>query len=188
MNEKLLNLSEKQCPVDELLRYVKGHKCLDCGKCVFGYEGAAQLELTLNDITMKKSRSTDMAQLAKVCRYMKEQTLCEDGVELGETALAVFEKYGDEFAAHVAKKSCKAGVCKSFVTYHILADRCIGCGDCMDECDDDAILGKKKFIHVIDQDECTQCGKCVDACGEDAIVRAGAVKPRCPAKPIPCKR
>ena len=116
MNEKLLNLSEKQCPVDELLRYVKGHKCLDCGKCVFGYEGAAQLELTLADITMKKSRSTDLAQLGKLCRMMREQSLCEDGVELGETALAVFEKYGDEFAAHVAKKSCKAGVCKSFVT------------------------------------------------------------------------
>ena len=155
---------------------------------MFGYEGAAQLEMTLADITMKKSRSTDMAQLTKVCRYMKEQSLCEDGVDLGETALAVFEKYGDEFAAHVAKKSCKAGVCKSFVTYHILADRCIGCGDCMDECEDDAILGKKKFIHVIDQDECTQCGKCLSACDEDAIVKAGAVKPRCPAKPIPCKR
>lgn len=36
MNEKLLNLSEKQCPVDGLLSYVRGHKCLDCGKCVFG--------------------------------------------------------------------------------------------------------------------------------------------------------
>ena len=32
MNEKLLNLSEKQCPVDGLLSYVRGHKCLDCGK------------------------------------------------------------------------------------------------------------------------------------------------------------
>ncbi len=52
MNEKLLNLSEKQCPVDELLKYVRAHKCQDCGKCVFGYEGATQLELTLNDITV----------------------------------------------------------------------------------------------------------------------------------------
>jgi NADH-quinone oxidoreductase subunit F len=58
----------------------------------------------------------------------------------------------------------------------------------VDECDDDAILGKKKFIHVIDQDECTQCGKCVEACDEEAIVKAGAIKPRCPQKPIPCKR
>lgn len=188
MNEKLLNISDKQCPVDELLKYVKSHKCLDCGKCVFGYEGAFQLETTLNDITLKKSRSTDMAQMTKLCQLMTAQALCEDGVELAETALAVFAQYSDEFAAHIAKKSCKAGVCKKFVTYHILADMCVGCGDCIDECDDDAILGKKKFIHVIDQDECTQCGKCVEACDEEAIVKAGAIKPRCPAKPIPCKR
>jgi NADH-quinone oxidoreductase subunit F len=58
----------------------------------------------------------------------------------------------------------------------------------MDACEDDAILGKKKFVHVIDQDECTICGKCMEACDEDAIVMAGAVKPRCPTKPIPCKK
>lgn len=188
MNEKLLNLSEKQCPVDELLKYVKTHKCLDCGKCVFGYEGAAQLELTLNDITVKRSRSTDMAQLTKLCTMMVEQSLCEDGVELGKTALAMLEQHGDEFNAHIAKRGCKAGVCKKFVTFHILPDLCIGCGECMDECEDDAIMGKKKFIHVIDQSECTQCGKCVSACDEEAIVMAGAVKPRGPLKPVPCKR
>lgn len=188
MNEMLLNLTEKQCPVNELLNYVKGHKCLDCGKCVFGYEGAAQLELTVGDITMKKSRSTDMEQLKKLCGFMVEQSLCEDGVELAKTVLAVLDKYADEFASHIAKKSCKAGVCKKFVTYHILPDLCIGCGECVDACEDDAIMGKKKFIHVIDQDECTQCGKCVSSCDEEAIVMAGAVKPRGPAKPVPCKR
>lgn len=44
------------------------------------------------------------------------------------------------------------------MTYHILADQCTGCGDCMDACED------------------------------DAIVRAGAEKPRCLKKPIPCKK
>lgn len=188
MNQMLLKLSGNQCPVDELYKYAKGHKCLDCGKCVFGYEGATQLELTLSDITMKKARSTDMTQLTKLCRLMTTQSMCEEGIELAETALAVFEQYSEEFAAHTAKKSCRAGVCKKFVTYHILADKCIGCGECIGACDDDAILGKKNFIHVIDQDECTQCGKCVKTCEEEAIVAAGAIKPRCPAKPIPCKR
>lgn len=28
------------------------------------------------------------------------------------------------------------------MTYHILADQCTGCGDCMDECEEDAIQGK----------------------------------------------
>ncbi len=188
MTEKLLNLPENCCPVDELAKYVHVHKCLDCGKCVFGYEGAAQLDMTLTDITMKKSRSTDLEQLRKLCRLMSTQSMCEEGAELAKTVLAVLEKYEADFVDHIAKRSCRAAVCKRFITYHILADKCIGCGDCLDECEDDAIEGRKKFIHVIDQDECTQCGKCMEACEEDAIVIAGPVKPRCPAKPIPCRR
>lgn len=74
------------------------------------------------------------------------------------------------------------------MTYHILAEKCVGCGDCMDACDEDAILGKTRFVHVIEQNECTQCGACMEACDEDAVVRAGAVKPRCPRKPVPCKK
>ena len=58
----------------------------------------------------------------------------------------------------------------------------------VDVCEDDAILGKNKFVHVIDQDECTLCGKCFEACEEGAIVWAGAEKPKCPKKPIPCKK
>jgi NADH-quinone oxidoreductase subunit F len=72
------------------------------------------------------------------------------------------------------------------VTYHIIADLCTGCTDCVDACEDDAILGKKKFVHVIDQDECIQCGACMAACEEGAIVKAGAVKPKTPKKPVPC--
>ena len=125
MNEKLLNLTDKQCPVDELLKYVKGHKCQDCGKCVYGYEGVTQLELTLSDIVVKRSRATDMAQMSMLCKLMATQSICEEGVELAQTALAVFEQYADEFAAHISKKGCKAGVCKKFVTYHILPDMCI---------------------------------------------------------------
>lgn len=86
------------------------------------------------------------------------------------------------------KKNCPAGVCARFVTYHILAAKCVGCGDCMEICGEDAILGKKRFVHVIDQEECTRCGDCLESCGEGAVVKAGVVKPRCPVKPIPCKR
>ena len=106
MNEKLLNLTDKQCPVDELLKYVKGHKCQDCGKCVYGYEGVTQLELTLSDIVVKRSRATDMAQMSMLCKLMATQSICEEGVELAKTALAVFEQYADEFAAHISKKGC----------------------------------------------------------------------------------
>ena len=182
------NINEKQCPVDSLLKEVSGHKCKSCGKCVFGYEGVTQFEMLLQGITEKKGRSTDLPLMQELCGYMKTQSLCEDGVDIALAAEYAFENYQKDFEDHIGKRGCRAGVCRKFMTYHILPDLCTGCGDCMDECEDDAILGKRKFIHVIDQDECTQCGKCMEACDEDAIVLAGVDKPRCPKKPIPCKR
>ena len=186
--ENIKELQENQCVVDVLLNEVVSHKCKECGKCVFGYEGITQLEMILKDITEKKGRAADLALMEDLCSMMKTESLCEDGKEIAEAALTAFSEERDVFEEHISKKGCRAGVCKKFMTYHILAAECIGCGECMDVCDDDAILGKKKFVHIIDQDECILCGKCMEAREEGAIVMAGAVKPRCPKKPIPCKK
>lgn len=186
--EKIENLSETECIVDTLLKEVRENECQTCGKCVFGYEGITQLEMILNDITEKKGRSGDLELISSLCEMMKTQSLCETGEEIAAAVLTAIKTRQTEFEEHIAKKGCKAGICKKFMTYHILADKCTGCGDCMDECDEDAILGKSRFVHIIDQDECTQCGACLNACDEEAIVRAGTIKPRCPKRPIPCKR
>ena len=188
VRETIRELKEDQCVVDVLLKEVTSHKCKDCGKCVFGYEGITQLEMILKDITEKKGRSGDLALVEDLCTMMKDQSLCEDGQEIAQAILEAILEQREIFEEHTNKKGCRAGVCKKFMTYHIIAANCIGCGECLDVCEDDAILGKKKFVHIIDQDECIQCGKCMEACEEEAIVLAGAVKPRCPKKPIPCKR
>ena len=60
-------------------------------------------------------------------------------------------------------------------------------GKCLKACDAGAILGKPKFVHVINQKKCTQCNQCLEACPEGAIVRAGAKKPKTPPRPIPCR-
>ncbi len=187
MLEKVKNIKDSECIVDVLLKEASVNECKSCGKCVFGYEGITQLEMILGDITEKKGRSGDMELMRDLCEVMKDQSLCEVGTDIADAVLLALDEHKSEFTDHIGKRGCKAGVCKKFMTYHILADKCTGCGDCKDECDEDAILGKKKYIHVIVQDECTQCGKCMEACDEEAIVRAGAVKPRCPKKPIPCK-
>ena len=186
--ERIRDLKENECLVNLLLNEAASHKCKDCGKCVFGYEGITQLEMILKDITEKKGTGTDFALMQDLCTMMKDQALCEDGTEIAQAVLLALDEYRSDIEEHISKKACRAGVCKKFMTYHILADRCNGCGDCMDACEEDAVLGKKRFVHVIVQDECIQCGKCLETCEEDAIVCAGAVKPRCPKKPVPCKK
>ncbi|MDS0526316.1 4Fe-4S binding protein [Clostridium sp. SHJSY1] len=181
-------LDENDCILDKLKHIAEIYTKESCGRCVFGFEGVTQINMILSDISLKKGKASDIALLLDLCNEMKDQVLCEVDGTLSSTIISAMKNFKVEIEEHITKKSCRAGICSKFVTYHILADKCIGCTDCTDECDDDAILGKKKFIHVIDQDECSQCGKCMEACDEGAIVKAGAIKPRCPQKPIPCKR
>ncbi|MDK2808955.1 MAG: NADH-quinone oxidoreductase subunit [Clostridiales bacterium] len=180
--------NETDCMLDRLAKIMDlyGQEC--CGRCVFGHEGVTQIRLIVSDIIQKKGRPEDITLLVELCSQMKEQSVCEVGMSAATLVLSALQEFGDEIAEHITKKSCLAGVCKKFVTYHILPDLCIGCTDCEDACEEEAILGKKKFIHVIDQEECIQCGACVEACEEGAIVKAGAIKPKCPKKPLPCKR
>lgn len=186
--ERIQKLPEHECIADVLLKEVTENECNNCGKCVFGYEGITQLRLILSDITEKKGKSSDLELMQEICQLMKSQSLCETGTEIAAAVLAAMEQHGEDLSGHITKRLCRAGVCRKFMTFHILPDQCTGCGDCVDECDEEAIIGKRRFIHVILQDECIQCGACLEACEEGAIVRAGAIKPRCPKKPIPCKR
>ena len=186
--EKIKNLDEKQCVVNVLLDSVKAHPCKDCGKCVFGYEGITQFEMILKDITERKARSEDKVLLTDLANLMVTQAVCDDGKEIAQAMLTALDKQGEVFDEHISKKQCRAGVCKQFMTFHVLASKCNGCTECMEVCEEDAISGKNKFVHVIDNDECTRCGKCIDVCSQGAIVLAGAIKPKCPKKPIPCRK
>lgn len=175
------------CMLEGLLEISKRFMRECCGRCVFGYEGVSQINMILNDISLKKGKPYDMGLLTDLCSHMKGQSLCESGECMADSVMSCLDSYEDEIREHASRKNCRSLACGRFVTYHILADKCTGCTDCIDACEDDSINGKKRFVHVIDQDECTQCGKCVAACDEGAIIRAGSVKPKCPSKPVPCK-
>lgn len=63
--ERVKNLKENECIVDVLLKEVSSHKCNECGKCVFGYEGITQLGMILKDI-MEKRESVRIWPLCKI--------------------------------------------------------------------------------------------------------------------------
>lgn len=179
--------NEKDCMLDKLKKIAEKYEKETCGRCVFGFEGNTQINMILSDISLKKGKTSDISLLLDLCGEMESQVLCEVDLILANSVITAFDNFKEELEEHITKKSCKAAACSKFVTYHIIADKCIGCTDCADICEEDAIAGKKKFIHVIDQEECSQCGACIEVCKEGAIVKAGVIKPRCPKKPIPCK-
>jgi len=48
------------------------------------------------------------------------------------------------------------------------AEKCTGCGTCVDECPSEAIE-MKDDVAVVDEDACADCGVCVDVCPAEAI-------------------
>ncbi|MCJ7596654.1 MAG: 4Fe-4S binding protein, partial [Desulfobacterales bacterium] len=54
------------------------------------------------------------------------------------------------------------------------------CGICLRRCPEEAIIGGKNQIHVIDQEKCIKCGTCLEACPP----RFGAVK-KISGEPVP---
>ncbi|MCF0143296.1 MAG: 4Fe-4S binding protein [Parasporobacterium sp.] len=186
--EMIKNKKDNECVVDLLYKICAENECQNCGKCVFGYESVFQLTSIFKDFTEKKARGGDMDLIPELAEYLGSQVLCEEGLKISEAIKLALAEHKAEIEDHANKKGCKAGVCKAYMTYHVLPDKCTGCMECMDVCDEDAIKGKKNFVHVIDLVDCVQCGKCLEACEEGAIVVAGAEKPRGPKAPIPCKR
>ena len=184
----LRTYGEGDCMCDALYTIVGELRMATECTCTFGHEGGYQLHTILGDGCTKKGKPGDLALIRDLAPVMEKQAICGEGQAMGRVTLQALDLFGAEIEPHFTKKSCPTGGCAAFQTYHVLVSKCTGCGKCLKACDDKAIMGKPKFVHVINQRACTQCGECLEACPEGAIVRAGAKKPKTPPKPIPVKR
>lgn len=177
-------IDTKTCIVDYVVKLTDKIWQSSCGKCVLCREGSLQFKTIASEMVTGKAKMSDLDMIKEVGRLIEEGAYCPYGQSMPKPLIAAIELFPAEFEAHIKKKECPLGVCyKKEAVYVILPNKCVGCGDCVDECDEDAIEGKKKFIHMIDQDMCEQCGKCVDVCDEDAIVKWEDAKlPKLPKK------
>ena len=186
--ETLRAYGEGDCMCDALYKVIGELRMATECTCTFGHEGGYQLHTILGDACTKKGKPSDIALIRDLAPVMQTQAICGEGQAMGRVAVQALDLFGDEIEPHFAKKTCPTGGCPAFKTFHVLVSKCTGCGKCLKACDDKAIMGKARFVHVINQRTCTQCGACLEACPEGAIVRAGAKKPKTPPKPIPVRR
>ena len=172
----LIVMDEDDCMVDIAKFFLKFTVDESCGKCTPCRVGTRRLLEILEKITSGKGTMEDLDRMEKLCHYIKENSLCGLGQTAPNPVLSTFERFRDEYIAHVVDKKCPAGVCKDLVTFSIDMEKCIGCGICAKNCPVDAITrtdyiapGHKLASFQIDAEKCVKCGVCIGNCKFKAV-------------------
>ena len=167
----LIVMDDTSCMVDIAKFFLEFTVDESCGKCTPCRVGTRRLLEILNKITDGKGTLEDLDKLEALCYYIKENSLCGLGQTAPNPVLSTLKNFREEYEAHVVDKKCPAGVCKNLVQIKIIPDKCKGCTLCARNCPVNAISGKVKEVHEIDQSKCIKCGVCLDNCKFGAIVR-----------------
>lgn len=143
-----------------------------CGKCTPCREGTKRMLEILERICQGKANPEDLEQLERLCRVVKNTSLCGLGQACSNLVLSTLNHFRDEYMAHVIEKRCPAGLCSELVHYHIDEKLCRGCGLCLKNCPVQAIQGERKQPHSLDDSRCIKCGVCLSLCKFKAVVRS----------------
>ena len=133
-----------------------------CGKCTPCRVGNKRMLEILDKITKGNGTMQDLQELRNLADVIKDTALCGLGQTSPNPVLSTLDNFWDEYVEHVVDKKCRAGACKSLMSYEIDPTKCIGCGACKRVCPQDAISGEKKMAHHIDNLKCIKCGACYE--------------------------
>lgn len=178
-------LPEDLCPVSFLKDWMERAHRGSCGKCVFCRIGTTQIGVIAKAVSLAQAVPEELDTLTELADGMAGGAACPYGRGVGAAVQRWMALTREEFEQHIRRRRCKSLACPGYITYHILPEKCRGCGACVSVCGDQAIDGGRGEIHVIDSRACTKCGACREVCPGQAVVTAGPLKPRTPKTPIP---
>jgi NADH-quinone oxidoreductase subunit F len=162
-------MDDETCMVQVAEYFVDFLRDESCGKCTPCREGLVALGSILKRIMEGQGREGDIELLLEYGESMCESSLCALGQTAANPVLSTLRYFRDEYEAHIQRGECPAGKCKSLIRFEIIPENCTGCTLCARNCPADAIQGKVKEVHVIDQEKCIRCGICRDVCNFDAV-------------------
>ena len=162
-------MDEDNCMVDIARYFLNFTQSESCGKCTFCKIGTKRMLEILERITRGKGADGDIEKLEELAHQIKTNALCGLGQTAPNPVLTTIRYFKDEYIAHIKEKRCPTHQCKALIMFNIIADKCSGCTLCVKKCPVNAITGKVKEKHIIDQDKCTKCGICKVSCKFNAI-------------------
>jgi len=166
----MIVMDEDNCMVDVARFFLDFTVDESCGKCTPCREGTKRMLEILNRIVEGKGSLEDLDTLEELSETIKDTSLCGLGQTAPNPVISTLKYFRDEYEAHFTAKTCPAGVCQALLSY-VITENCRGCTKCVKVCPVDAISGKVKEVHEIDQDKCIKCGACIEACPFDAIIK-----------------
>ena len=167
----MIVMDDSTCMVDVARFFLDFTVDESCGKCTPCRIGTRRLLEMLDKITSGNGTLEDLDKMEELCNYIKANAMCALGQTAPNPVLSTLKYFRDEYEAHVVEKRCPAGVCKNLMHYEIQPDKCRGCTLCARKCPANAITGKVKEPHVIDQSKCIKCGACMEGCKFSAIIK-----------------
>lgn len=115
-------------------------------------------------------RFRGITQLNRLSEVIKDTSLCGLGQSAPNPVLSTLRWFRDEYEAHIFERKCPALVCTELITYRIDTDLCKGCTLCSLKCPADAIVGTAKSPHYIIAEKCIGCGNCAQVCKFKAVI------------------
>jgi len=166
----LIIMDEDTCMVDIARYFLDFTVDESCGKCTPCRIGTRRMYEMLEKIISGNGEMEDLDKLEELCMHVKATSLCGLGQTAPNPILSTLKYFRHEYEEHIKDKKCSAGVCKDLLQF-VINEKCKGCTLCIKVCPTNAITGKVKELHVIDQEKCVKCGVCVEKCKFGAIIK-----------------